>query len=140
MAEVSKSVSDLFDPQRLELARKLRGLRKNQLAEQVSVSPAAITQYETGRSRDPSLPVLLSAGRRFWSSAGLNCGFLVPERFFGGGAVRPPGTDSVSSSELIASSASHGYRPRTRSTVSLRSCSLSMATGLAEMSRRELAP
>lgn len=51
MVDPSRSASDLFDPKRLELARKLKGLRKNQLAEQVGVTPAAITQYEAGRSR-----------------------------------------------------------------------------------------
>ena len=35
-------------PARLRLARTLRGMRQNRLAEQVGVTPAAISQYESG--------------------------------------------------------------------------------------------
>jgi Zn-dependent peptidase ImmA (M78 family)/DNA-binding XRE family transcriptional regulator len=38
----------VFQPGRLRLARTLRGLRQNQLAEQVEVTPTAISQYESG--------------------------------------------------------------------------------------------
>lgn len=41
----------LFDPGRLTLARRLRGLRKNQLAQAVGTTPTAIGQYEAGVHR-----------------------------------------------------------------------------------------
>lgn len=46
-----------FDPLELTLARKFRGLRKNELACAVGVTPAALSQYELGQSR-PSPAVL----------------------------------------------------------------------------------
>lgn len=47
----------LFTPERLTLARRLRGLRKNQLAAAVETTPTAIGQYEAGVHR-PSGPTL----------------------------------------------------------------------------------
>jgi transcriptional regulator with XRE-family HTH domain len=47
----------LFDSQRLTLARRLRGLRKNQLAEAIGTTPTAIGQYEAGVHR-PSATTL----------------------------------------------------------------------------------
>ncbi|WP_067466528.1 ImmA/IrrE family metallo-endopeptidase [Actinomadura macra] len=41
----------LFDCERLTLARRLRGLRKNQLAQSVGTTPKAIGQYEAGVHR-----------------------------------------------------------------------------------------
>jgi len=41
----------LFDPPRLTLARRLRGMRKNQLAQAVGTTPTAIGQYEAGVHR-----------------------------------------------------------------------------------------
>jgi Zn-dependent peptidase ImmA (M78 family)/transcriptional regulator with XRE-family HTH domain len=41
----------LFAPERLTLARRLRGLRKNQLAAAVETTPTAIGQYEAGVHR-----------------------------------------------------------------------------------------
>jgi Zn-dependent peptidase ImmA (M78 family)/transcriptional regulator with XRE-family HTH domain len=46
-----------FDPHGLTLARKFRGLRKNELACAIGVTPAALSQYELGQSR-PSPAVL----------------------------------------------------------------------------------
>jgi Zn-dependent peptidase ImmA (M78 family)/transcriptional regulator with XRE-family HTH domain len=40
-----------FDPQRLAIARRLRGLRKNQLALLVGTTPTAVGQYEAGTHR-----------------------------------------------------------------------------------------
>lgn len=51
------SVVGAFDPQALTLARKFRGLRKNELAGVVGVTPAALSQYELNQAR-PSPPVL----------------------------------------------------------------------------------
>lgn len=47
----------LFDCERLTLARRLRGMRKNQLAQAVGTTPKAIGQYEAGvqRPEDPTL-------------------------------------------------------------------------------------
>ncbi|MFC4913743.1 XRE family transcriptional regulator [Actinomadura gamaensis] len=41
----------VFDGERLTLARRLRGLRKNQLAQAVGTTPATIGQYEAGVHR-----------------------------------------------------------------------------------------
>jgi transcriptional regulator with XRE-family HTH domain len=41
----------LFDADRLTLARRLRGMRKNQLAQAVGTTPTAIGQYEAGVHR-----------------------------------------------------------------------------------------
>ena len=45
------AASRAFDPRGLTLARKLRGMRKNELARSVGVTPAALSQYELGQSR-----------------------------------------------------------------------------------------
>jgi Zn-dependent peptidase ImmA (M78 family)/transcriptional regulator with XRE-family HTH domain len=47
----AKAVSPVFDPARLRLARELRGLRKGELAAKVSLSPAAIGQFESGAAK-----------------------------------------------------------------------------------------
>lgn len=67
-----------FDPDALTLARKLRGLRKNQLAQIVAVTPAALSQYELGQSR-PSPAVL----------ARLALALGMPIRFFILGYPKP---------------------------------------------------
>lgn len=60
-----------FDPDRLKLARLAAGLRKNELADQVHVTPSAISQYENGLTK-PS-PTSL---------AGLALALGVPVGFF----------------------------------------------------------
>ncbi len=67
-----------FEPDELTLARKFRGLRKNELAQAVGVTPAALSQYELGQSR-PSPAVL----------AKLALALGVPVRFFVRGHPRP---------------------------------------------------
>lgn len=47
----------LFDCERLTLARRLRGLRKNQLAEAVGTTPKAIGRYEAGVQRPEELVI-----------------------------------------------------------------------------------
>ncbi|WP_408990373.1 helix-turn-helix domain-containing protein [Streptomyces caniscabiei] len=46
-----------FEPEALTTARQLRGLRKNELARKVDLTPAAVSQYELGQSR-PSATVV----------------------------------------------------------------------------------
>lgn len=46
----ARSAAALFHAERLELARQAAGLRKNELAERVGVTPAAISQFEHGRA------------------------------------------------------------------------------------------
>ncbi len=46
--EAARAVTPIFDPTRLKLARECRGLLKSQLAAVVSVTPAAIGQFESG--------------------------------------------------------------------------------------------
>ena len=72
------AVAAAFDPEELTLARKFRGLRKNELAQAVSVTPAALSQYELGQSR-PSPAVL----------ARLALALGVPVRFFVLGHSKP---------------------------------------------------
>ncbi|WP_433229019.1 XRE family transcriptional regulator [Actinomadura formosensis] len=64
----------LFDCERLTLARRLRGLRKNQLADAVGTTPKAIGRYEAG-VQIPEEPVL----KRLAIALG------VPVEFFQGG-------------------------------------------------------
>ena len=64
----------LFDCERLTLARRLRGLRKNQLAQAVGTTPKAIGQYEAGVQR-PEEPTV----RRLAIALG------VPVEFFQSG-------------------------------------------------------
>ncbi|WP_236831318.1 ImmA/IrrE family metallo-endopeptidase [Blastococcus sp. KM273128] len=63
-----------FDPARLTLARRLSARQRTQLAREVGVTPAAITQYEKGQSK-PTLPVLAS----------LSEALAVPVEFFRAG-------------------------------------------------------
>ncbi|MFD0684359.1 XRE family transcriptional regulator [Actinomadura fibrosa] len=64
----------LFDCERLTLARRLRGLRKNQLAQSVGTTPKAIGQFEAGVQR-PAETML----------AKLAFALGVPVEFFQGG-------------------------------------------------------
>ena len=41
----------LFDPERLTLARELRGLTRQQLAERIGKTPSAVSQFESARAR-----------------------------------------------------------------------------------------
>lgn len=86
----------LFDGSRLTLARTYRGLRKVDLAQAIQVTPAAISQYEQGRTR-PSESVL--------AALALHLGF--PPSFFERG--RP----------LLAVSEGHAHFRRLRSTSKL---------------------
>lgn len=72
------AVAGAFDPDELTLARRFRGLRKNELAQAVGVTPAALSQYELGQSR-PSPAVL----------ARLALALGVPVRFFVLGHSKP---------------------------------------------------
>jgi Zn-dependent peptidase ImmA (M78 family)/transcriptional regulator with XRE-family HTH domain len=72
----------LFDPQRLEIARKCNGLRRSELAAQVDVSPSAITQLESGHTK-PSAATL--------SRLSLALGF--PPDFFLNDGRRPAAKD-----------------------------------------------
>jgi Zn-dependent peptidase ImmA (M78 family)/transcriptional regulator with XRE-family HTH domain len=73
-------VSPIFDPERLRLAREDAGLRKNELAVAVGVSPAAISQFEAGRSTPrPSTLAALA----------LACGFPIDFFRMDGRPTRP---------------------------------------------------
>ncbi len=50
-------MASAFDPQQLTLARQFRAMRKNELAQAIGVTPAALSQYELGQAR-PSPAVL----------------------------------------------------------------------------------
>ncbi|NEW71026.1 ImmA/IrrE family metallo-endopeptidase [Streptomyces rapamycinicus] len=54
-------MSDAFDPARLTQARRLAGLTKKDVSEQLGVTPAAVGQYETGVSKPrPDLVPLMA--------------------------------------------------------------------------------
>lgn len=61
----------VFNPGRLTIARELRGLTKRALAELVSVTPQAITQYEDGVNAPTE-----DNARRIAQSLGIAVGFL----------------------------------------------------------------
>lgn len=69
-----RRVAPIFDPARLELARKARGFTKAELAEQIGVSAAAVSQYELGYAKpSPAVVAKLSLRLRFplqWFSQG----------------------------------------------------------------------
>ncbi|MFJ7057920.1 helix-turn-helix domain-containing protein [Streptomyces microflavus] len=67
-----------FEPEALTTARQLRGLRKNELAKKVALTPAAVSQYELGQSR-PSTAVV----------AQLAMALGVPATFFAAGHPHP---------------------------------------------------
>jgi Zn-dependent peptidase ImmA (M78 family)/transcriptional regulator with XRE-family HTH domain len=50
-AEDARRIAQTFDPDRLRIARQAVGLLKRELAEQVDVTAAAISQYEGGKTR-----------------------------------------------------------------------------------------
>jgi Zn-dependent peptidase ImmA (M78 family)/DNA-binding XRE family transcriptional regulator len=47
----AQSAAALFDPTRLRLGRQLRRLKRAQLAKRIGVSPAAVSQYESGDAK-----------------------------------------------------------------------------------------
>lgn len=65
------SAARLFDPDRLTIARELRGLTKQELAEKIGRTPSAVSQFESGRAR----PDGQSVGR-------LMLALSVPASFF----------------------------------------------------------
>ncbi|MFI9743330.1 ImmA/IrrE family metallo-endopeptidase [Streptomyces sp. NPDC052494] len=67
-----------FEPEALTTARQLRGLRKNELAKKVALTPAAVSQYELGQSR-PSTSVI----------AQMAMALGVPATFFATGHPHP---------------------------------------------------
>lgn len=46
--EQTRAYAAIFDPFRLKLARELEGLRKTELAKRIGITPAALSQYESG--------------------------------------------------------------------------------------------
>ena len=68
--------SDFFSPGRLREMREVRGLSQIQLAEMLGLTNAAVSAYETGRSR-PSAAVLESTSAVLRAPLGF---FLRPER------------------------------------------------------------
>ncbi|MFG1955641.1 XRE family transcriptional regulator [Micromonospora sp. NPDC048830] len=78
-APVSASVAvAAFEPHALGLARRWRRMRKNELARQIGVTAAAVSQYELGQAR-PSAAVL----------ARLALALTMPVEFFAAGFPAP---------------------------------------------------
>ena len=70
----SQANANTFDPDRLRLARETKGWTKRRVAEAIGVTPAAVSQYENGRSR-PGLQV----------AAKLSLALGVPQEYFWSG-------------------------------------------------------
>jgi len=70
----ARRVAPIFDPARLELARKYRGFTKAELAEEIGVSAAAVSQYELGYAKpSPAVVAKLTLSLGFplqWFSQG----------------------------------------------------------------------
>lgn len=79
----SAGVAVRFDPLRLALARRLRGLRRTELADLIRVTPAAVSQFERGQTR-PTLPLV----------AAMSLALAVPAEFFTLGRSLQPGSAS----------------------------------------------
>ena len=82
-----KSVSVLFDRTRLRLARQLAGKRKVDLARDISVTPGAITHYESGLSKPSAavvarLSLVLGVPPSFFISDGRPLRDVEPSRAF----------------------------------------------------------
>jgi Zn-dependent peptidase ImmA (M78 family)/DNA-binding XRE family transcriptional regulator len=56
--DLARAYAGLFDPFRLKIAREFVGLRKTELAKRIGVTPAALTQYESGSAK-PSAATLV---------------------------------------------------------------------------------
>jgi Zn-dependent peptidase ImmA (M78 family)/transcriptional regulator with XRE-family HTH domain len=67
-----------FDPSRLALARRLAAMPRTSLARELSITPAAVGQFEKGQSK-PTLPIL----------AGMAEALSVPVEFFRAGYPLP---------------------------------------------------
>lgn len=75
----------LFKPERLTLARELRGLTKTELAERIQKSPGAISQFEVGRTKPEAGTV-----------AAMALALQVPAGFFArSGGRQPLATESA---------------------------------------------
>lgn len=74
-----------FNPTRLGLARRLRGLKNQELAKLAKLTPVSVSQFETG-ARAPSER----------SVALLAAALAVPELFFYGETIEEPAPDFVS--------------------------------------------
>ena len=75
MSMSAQSVSSLFDPTRLKIARQATMITKKELAHKVGVSPAAMSQYESGNS-SPSAKVTAALAL----ALGVPVGFLAKDR------------------------------------------------------------
>ena len=55
-----------FNPDRMKIAREYRGLKKNELAQKLSLTPSALTQFERGQAKpNPQTVAHLSMALRF---------------------------------------------------------------------------
>lgn len=87
MSTDARQAAALFDPQRLRLARQLQGLQRKELAERVGVSPAAISQFELGKSKPrpatiAQLALTLQLSVEFFAGTGRALPSLDPEQTF----------------------------------------------------------
>jgi Zn-dependent peptidase ImmA (M78 family)/DNA-binding XRE family transcriptional regulator len=79
----ARATAVIFEPQRLQVARQLRRQTRTALAEQLDVSPAAVSQWEAGNAR-PKPQTLMEISRVL----------KFPVRFFGGDGSPLPSPDT----------------------------------------------
>jgi Zn-dependent peptidase ImmA (M78 family)/DNA-binding XRE family transcriptional regulator len=73
-----------FNPERLSVAREAAGLDIKELAERIGASPSAVSQLESGRTKEPKAETLLR----------LSLALGVPPAFFGAARVPKLAADS----------------------------------------------
>lgn len=71
----AQAIAPIFDPARLRLAREAAGLRKSELATKLEVTPAAVSQFESGLAKPSAatlrrLSMLLEFPPEFFALAG----------------------------------------------------------------------
>lgn len=73
--DIAQAIAPIFDPARLRLAREAAGLRKSELAAKLEVTPAAVSQFESGLAKPSAatlrrLSILLEFPLEFFAYAG----------------------------------------------------------------------
>ena len=96
----------MFNPSRLTLARKRRGLSKKELAESVDISPRMIVDYESGKRSPPES-----------TAAELANALQFPPSFFEAATLEEPNLDAVSFRSMSGLTASQRDRAIASATI-----------------------
>jgi Zn-dependent peptidase ImmA (M78 family)/transcriptional regulator with XRE-family HTH domain len=90
----------IFNPRRLALARRRRGLKKTELADAISVDPRSLVNYEAGQRPKPNILARIAQVLKF------------PESFFYGEDIEEIDAETVSFRSLARMTASHQEQAR----------------------------